>query len=85
MKEDTRCLESPAQSNARGAQNAPRAGASYRAPVAGVYDPDTKKFRWSTDDSLMSGGGSVAGRTDAGAEKEEAWQWLLLQPFTTAQ
>ena len=85
MKEDTRCLESPAQSNARGAQNAPRAGANYRAPVAGVYDPDTKKFRWSTDDSLMSGGGSVAGRTDAGAEKEEAWQWLLLQPFTTTQ
>ena len=40
MKEDTRCSEPSSQSNARGAQNAPRAGANYRAPVAGFYDPD---------------------------------------------
>jgi phospholipid/cholesterol/gamma-HCH transport system substrate-binding protein len=92
MKENTRCVESSAQSNARGAQNAPRAGANYRAPVAGSYDPATKKFRWAADESLLSGGGSVAGRTDAGthktdagAHKEEAWQWLLLQPFTTTE
>jgi len=83
MKEDTRCSEPASQSNARGAQNAPRAGASYRAPVAGFYDPDTKKFRWATDDSLVSGGGSVANRTDSGRQEKEAWQWLLLQPFTT--
>jgi hypothetical protein len=62
--------------------------------VAGSYDPATKKFRWAADESLLSGGGggSVAGRTDAGthktdagAHKEEAWQWLLLQPFTTTE
>ena len=83
MKEDTRCSEPSSQSNARGAQNAPRAGANYRAPVAGFYDPDTEKFRWATDDSLLSGGGSVASRTDSGSQGQEAWQWLLLQPFTT--
>ena len=30
-------------SNARGAQNAPRAGAAYRAPVVASYDPATGK------------------------------------------
>jgi phospholipid/cholesterol/gamma-HCH transport system substrate-binding protein len=85
MKENTRCLESSAQSNARGAQNAPRAGANYRAPVAGVYDQATRKFRWTADGSLVSRGGSVTGRTDAGAQEKEAWQWLLLQPLTTTE
>ena len=83
MKENTRCSEPPTQSNARGAQNAPRAGADYRSPVAGFYDPDTEEFRWATDDSLVSGGGSVASRADSGSQGQEAWQWLLLQPFTT--
>ena len=39
MKENTRCLESPSQSNARGAQNAPRAGAKAirRAEAAATW------------------------------------------------
>ena len=85
MKENTRCLESPSQSNARGAQNAPRAGANYRAPVAGVYDPATKKFRLDHRRLAVERWGSVTDRNQAGAEQKEAWQWLLLQPFTTTE
>jgi hypothetical protein len=54
--------------------------------VAGVYDPTTKKFRWAADESLVSGGGGgVTGRSEAGAQEKEAWQWLLLQPFMTTE
>ena len=42
MDENARCTEPASQSNARGAQNAPRrAGPSYRAPVVGSYDRGT--------------------------------------------
>jgi phospholipid/cholesterol/gamma-HCH transport system substrate-binding protein len=81
MKVGTRCAEPPSQSNARGAQNAPRAGANYRSPVAGYYDPDTGKFRWADDATLLGDPGSVASRSAADPEREEAWKWLLLQPL----
>jgi phospholipid/cholesterol/gamma-HCH transport system substrate-binding protein len=89
MKVDTRCLEPPQQSNARGAQNAPRAPASYRAPVAGYYDQETGTFSWApgfgADASGMSAPGSVAPMaaptSQARATGEEAWKWLLLQPI----
>ena len=47
MKENTRCLESVGAVQRPWRAERPRAGANYRAPVAGVYDPATKKFRWS--------------------------------------
>ncbi len=79
MDESARCAEPAAQSNARGAQNAPkRAPAAYRAPVLGAYDSDGS-FRYTdrnpTGDVTYTGGAaSVMG--------ENSWKWLLLQPLS---
>ncbi|RYP82934.1 MCE family protein [Nocardioides guangzhouensis] len=81
MKVGTRCSEPPSQSNARGAQNAPRAPAGYRAPVAGYYDPQTQKFTWASGLSGSSTPDSVTPTSEARATGEEAWKWLLLQPL----
>ena len=81
MKVKTRCSEPPSQSNARGSQNAPRAPAGYRAPVAGYYDPQTQKFTWASGFSGLSTPDSVAPTSEARAHGEEAWKWLLLQPL----
>ncbi len=81
MKTGTRCSEPPSKSNARGAQNAPRVGANYRAPIAGFYDEATGSFRWNDGADSLTAPGSVPARTEARAQGEEAWQWLLLQPI----
>jgi phospholipid/cholesterol/gamma-HCH transport system substrate-binding protein len=81
MKTGTRCAEPPSKSNARGAQNAPRVGANYRAPIAGFYDEATGSFRWNDGADSLTAPGSVPARTEARAQGEEAWQWLLLQPI----
>jgi phospholipid/cholesterol/gamma-HCH transport system substrate-binding protein len=82
MNTDARCTEPPTKSNARGSQNAPRAGASYRAPVVASYDPTTRKLHWgSRVDPAFSSPGSVAPRTLG----EESWKWLFLQPLMPSQ
>jgi phospholipid/cholesterol/gamma-HCH transport system substrate-binding protein len=82
MNVDARCTEPPTQSNARGAQNAPRAGANYRAPVVASYDPTTNKLHWgSRVDPALSAPGSVAPDTLG----EESWKWLFLQPLMPSQ
>lgn len=82
MDMDARCTEPQAQSNARGAQHAPRAGTAYRAPVVAAYDRRTGAVQYtdvSPSDyvSYTGGAASVFG--------EESWKWLLLQPLASEQ
>jgi phospholipid/cholesterol/gamma-HCH transport system substrate-binding protein len=79
MDTDARCAEPASQSNARGAQNIPRAGAAYRAPVVASYDPATKKLTWGdrVDPDLSQPGGPAPATLG-----EESWKWLFLQPLT---
>ena len=82
MNTNARCAEPPTKSDPRGAQNAPRAGANYRAPVVASYDPGTRRLTWgsSVDPSLTSPG------TPAPATLgEESWKWLFLQPLIKTQ
>lgn len=78
MNEKARCTEPQAQSNARGSQWAPRAGAAYRAPVVGTYDSTAGTFNYtdrnpSESVTYTGGAASIFG--------EESWKWLLLQPL----
>lgn len=82
MDMDAHCAEPQSQSNARGSQNAPRAGTAYRAPVVAAYDPGTGAVHYtdvspSDDISYTGGAASVFG--------EESWKWLLLQPLGNEQ
>jgi phospholipid/cholesterol/gamma-HCH transport system substrate-binding protein len=77
MKTDARCTEPATMSNPRGAQNtAPRAPATYDAPVVASYDPTTSELTWG-DPSTLESAGSVAPRSLG----EESWKWLYLQPL----
>lgn len=80
MNTKAHCAEPQGQSNARGAQWAPRgrAPASYRAPVVGAYDPTTGTFTYTTKNpsaavSYTGGAAALMGK--------ESWKWLLLQPL----
>jgi phospholipid/cholesterol/gamma-HCH transport system substrate-binding protein len=76
MDMDAHCSEPPSQSNARGAQNAPRTGAAYRTPVA-TYDLSTGKAAWTDQQPQQN----VV--YDGGAAQlfgEDSWKTLLLQP-----
>jgi phospholipid/cholesterol/gamma-HCH transport system substrate-binding protein len=76
------CREPAAQSNARGPQNLPRAGAAYRAPVIGSYDPDTHQMHWGKHvDPALAQPGTPAPSTFG----EDSWKWLFLQPLTKIQ
>ncbi|HEX6248660.1 MAG TPA: MlaD family protein [Nocardioidaceae bacterium] len=82
MDEDARCTEPQAQSNARGAQHAPRAGTAYRAPVVAAYDRDSGEVRFTDagpSDAISYTGGA------ASVFGEESWKWLLLQPLATEE
>lgn len=82
MDMDAGCTEPQAQSNARGSQHAPRAGAAYRAPVVAAYDRRTGKVTYtdtSPSDAVSYTGGA------ASVFGEESWKWLLLQPLATEQ
>jgi len=78
MDMDAHCAEPASKTNARGAQNAPRAGAAYRtgtAPVA-TYDLSTGTTTWNDQ-------GSAPYVDDSGAARwygEDSWTSLLLQP-----
>jgi phospholipid/cholesterol/gamma-HCH transport system substrate-binding protein len=80
MDMDAGCTEPQAQSNARGAQHAPRAGAAYRAPVVATYDRASGDVQYtdaSPDEAVTYTGGA------ASVFGEESWKWLLLQPLAT--
>jgi len=76
MNVNAHCAEPASQTNARGAQHAPRVGAAYRAPVAS-FDPATGKLQWGSavPDSTR---GSVFAPATLGAD---SWKWLFLQPL----
>jgi phospholipid/cholesterol/gamma-HCH transport system substrate-binding protein len=76
------CTEPPTMSNARGAQNLPRVGAAYRAPVVASYDPDTHAVHWGKRlDPALAQPGTLAPQSFG----EDSWKWLFLQPLTKIQ
>ncbi len=78
MNTDARCAEPATKSNARGAQNAPRAGAAYRAPAMAAYDPETGRLTWGEQHvARLQSTGSVAPPSFG----KESWKWLFLQPL----
>jgi phospholipid/cholesterol/gamma-HCH transport system substrate-binding protein len=90
MNEQAHCAEPPSVSNPRGAQNAPRAGAAYRAPagpghkapVVASFDPATGKLTWGGRvDPALGSPGTPAPATLG----EESWKWLFLQPLVKTQ
>ncbi|UUZ61602.1 MCE family protein [Nocardioides sp. B-3] len=79
MNMSARCTEAASQSNARGAQHAPRAAASYGDPIA-AFDPETGELtRGEREAEAVQSTGSVAPRTLG----KESWKWLFLQPLLT--
>ncbi len=74
MNFQAHCAEPAAESNPRGAQHAPRAGA--------FVDPATGEVTWgSRAPSGLSNPGTVAPSTLG----EESWKWLFLQPLASPQ
>ncbi len=80
MNVKARCTEPAAESNARGAQHAPRAGADYDAPVLASVDPATGKVTWGSE---VPDGLSNPGTAAPSTLGEESWKWLFLQPLAT--
>lgn len=89
MDEAARCTEPASKSNARGAQNAPRAGQqeqtrarANRAPVVATYDGASGELQFTDEDPN-------AGITYRGGAREaygdDSWKWLLLGPLTTRE
>ncbi|GAA0982769.1 putative phospholipid ABC transporter-binding protein MlaD [Nocardioides aquaticus] len=83
MNTDARCTESAAESNARGAQNIPRAPADYEEQVVASYDPATEQVDWDVDAAALEAGqpGSVAPRSLG----KDSWKWLYLQPLASGR
>lgn len=83
------CSEPASQSNARGAQNAPRASASYRAPVVASYDEATGKVTWGdqgeTDAAGLDSADASAGSTPPATLGDDTWKWLYLEPLTAGK
>ena len=77
MNVNAHCAEPASKTNARGAQNAPRVGTSYRSAPVATYDLGTGKTTWNDQTSAP---GVVY---DGGAARtfgEDSWASLLLQP-----
>jgi phospholipid/cholesterol/gamma-HCH transport system substrate-binding protein len=86
MNVDARCNEPATESNARGAQNAPRAATSYAdAPVVASYDPETGKLTWGDPTAADATALSTTGTVAPPSLGEESWKWLFLQPLTSGQ
>ncbi len=90
MNMKARCTESPAQSNARGAQNKPgravpgllphqMAQPGVDVPVIGSYDRETGEFEFFEDPETES---PQVGYTGGAAASfgDQSWKWLLMQP-----
>lgn len=81
MNFKARCTEPAAESNARGAQHAPRAAADYDSPVVASVDPASGKVTWG---SKVPGGLDNPGSVAPSTLGEESWKWLFLQPLATS-
>lgn len=83
MDMDARCTEPAAVSNARGAQNVPRAPAGYEEDVVASFDPRTGQVDWDVDPAELEADqpGSVAPRSLG----EDSWKWLYLQPLASGR
>jgi phospholipid/cholesterol/gamma-HCH transport system substrate-binding protein len=81
MYVQARCTEPPTKSNARGAQNAPRAATSYSSPIVARFDPETGKLTWTRHAADLQTTGTVTPQVSG----EESWKWLLLQGVQTTQ
>jgi phospholipid/cholesterol/gamma-HCH transport system substrate-binding protein len=81
MVMDAHCAEPPSQSDARGAQNAPRdrpAPSVDDAPVVATYDPATGKVTWTDEVPAAERRTDVAAPASLG---QDTWKWLYLQPL----
>jgi phospholipid/cholesterol/gamma-HCH transport system substrate-binding protein len=77
MNESAHCSEPQAQSNARGAQNAP---AYNRTPVVAKYDPQTGKLM-ATSSAPRTNVHELGGQQQLLGK--DSWKWLLLGPVAT--
>jgi len=75
MDMDAHCAEAASKTNARGAQNAPRAGAAYRAPVA-AYDLDAASLTWGDQTARVAYDGGAAALYG-----DDSWKSLLMNPL----
>ena len=75
MDMDAHCAEAASKTNARGAQNAPRAGAAYRAPVA-AYDLDAASLTWGDQPARVAYDGGAAALYG-----DDSWKSLLMNPL----
>ncbi|MFT4082232.1 MAG: MlaD family protein [Nocardioides sp.] len=79
MNTKARCTEPASESNARGAQNAPRAKAAYRAPVVATYDTDSDTLSWG------SGSSTTKGTKAPSTYGSDTWKWLYLEPLSAGK
>ena len=75
MDMDAHCAEAASKTNARGAQNAPRTGAAYRAPVA-AYDLDAASLTWGDQTARVAYDGGAAALYG-----DDSWKSLLMNPL----
>ncbi|MGA8846594.1 MAG: MlaD family protein [Nocardioides sp.] len=79
MDEDARCSEPPEVSNARGAQNLPRAATEFDGEeIVASYDPETDSLTWGAPEASLTSPGTVAPATLG----KDSWKWLYIQPMT---
>jgi phospholipid/cholesterol/gamma-HCH transport system substrate-binding protein len=77
MDEDAHCAEPASKTNARGAQNAPRTGAAYRAGTGtevASYDLDSRHMTWDASAPVAYDGGAAA------LYGQDSWKSLLWGP-----
>ena len=83
MNVDARCDEPATESNARGAQNAPRARRVVRRLAGrGVVRPGDRQAHLGRPDRDGAAGLSSTGTVAPPTLGEESWKWLFLQPLT---
>lgn len=82
MNVRVRCAEPAAQSNARGAQNAPGRAMPMSAGQAGVDAPVIGRYDLATGDLKFAEDARAVQYTGGAAESfgEQSWKWLLMQP-----
>ena len=77
MNEKAHCAEPPSVSNARGAQNVPRAGSAVDSPVV-VLRPRLRTLTWGADQHLPA---TQPGSLPPASMGKESWTWLYLRPL----
>jgi len=78
MDMDARCAEAIAESNARGAQHAPRVAPGPDENVVATYDQKTGTVSFTDREPTTAVTYTGGAHNEFG---EESWKWLLLQPL----